>query len=1331
MKRSLRRWLLSLASAALVFQQGAARAEVIANSIAEFSGAQGQNGWNYGYRVFPFDGTENYDPIADFVQFPGGTDAGAWDGVTQVWTGSAWDLETAGAAPWTFLAGEALHPNGSNQAEEHWVIRRWTADELTGTTPLQIVWNTRKENVGGGNGVTGLLYRNGVSIDSAVIPFNSGTGVTRTNYVNAEKGDRFDLVLSPAGTDGTHGDGADGSLNWMRVDNSLPAVPRQPDGRIFIPAGSADTDGDGLADFWEEVYFPGNLAAMNGAGDNDADGLTNKQEHDRGLDPTKTDTDGDGLPDNVETNTGTYVSATDTGTNPNVVDTDGDGRTDGEEVNGALKSNPLLTDTDNDGFSDGSEVSTGHDPSDENNNPNTTPIANSETEFSGVQGQDDWQHGYRVVTGDGAIVDYGVTEFIPFPGGEGLGDWDGVTQVWTGSVWDLNTAGAAPWTELGAMNTHPNGPSPVHWVVRRWTASELTRVTPVAMRYFVRKTNTGGGNGVTAGVFINGKRVDSVTIAANNGVGVTRTAYANLAPNDIVDVILSPRGADNSNSDGADGSAFRLIVDPTIPENPRQPDGALFIPAGAGDTDGDGLPDVWEQQYASNLTTFTQTGDFDNDGLSDAGEYARDSDPTKADTDGDGLSDRVETKTGAFVSATDTGSDPKLADTDGDGLSDSAEVSGNPATNPNKADSDNDGFNDPAELQAGTDPNSAADNPLTFVIANSQGEFSGVQGQNGWFNGYRNFTLDGGGNDYDASAQFIQYEGGSNIPDPWDGFTQMWTGSAWDLNTSASGPWTEQGSLALHPNGVNSPPNEEHWVIRRWVATELTAETPVAIIWQVRKQAAAGGGVTGRLFINGREVDSKTIPGSDTAGEIRRFYANLKQGDIVDLALTPEGPTERNDGSDGSESWFWVDTRLPQEPRQPNGALFIPAGSPDTDADGLPDFWERIFANDLTTLTANGDNDSDTLSNTVEFQRDSSPISADTDGDGLSDAVETRTGTFVSNTNTGSNPRDTDSDDDGLPDGAEVNTHGTDPNDTDTDDDTFSDAAEVASGHNPKDANSNPNTSKIADSLAEFSGVQGENGWFNGYRNATADGGGAYADSKFIQFAGGSDNPDAWDGVAQMWTGNAWDLNTAASGPWTEMAAEAQHPNGVNSAPNQEHWVIRRWVASELTAPAPLALRYHVRKINGGGTGVTAALYINGALADSIAIAGNNTAGVIRTFYADVKPGDKIDLAHTPVGPTGDIGDGADGSALWLQVDSVLPPNPVQPDGTPFVPGGGGTDPVLSVSASGSSLTITWINGGTLYSAPSVAGPWSTTNDSDGSFTTTTAGAMQFFRVQK
>jgi len=59
------------------------------------------------------------------------------------------------------------------------------------------------------------------------------------------------------------------------------------------------------------------------------------------------DTDGDGLLDSVETNTGIYVDANNTGTDPNNPDTDGDGMNDGDEV--AAGHNPLLKLGDADG----------------------------------------------------------------------------------------------------------------------------------------------------------------------------------------------------------------------------------------------------------------------------------------------------------------------------------------------------------------------------------------------------------------------------------------------------------------------------------------------------------------------------------------------------------------------------------------------------------------------------------------------------------------------------------------------------------------------------------------------------------------------------------------------------------------------------------------------------------------------------------------------------------------------------------------------------------------------------------------------------------------------
>ena len=115
--------------------------------------------------------------------------------------------------------------------------------------------------------------------------------------------------------------------------------------------------------------------------------------------------------------------------------------------------------------------------------------------------------------------------------------------------------------------------------------------------------------------------------------------------------------------------------------------------ASSNDTDGDGLADGVE----------TNTGTFVS--ASDTG-----TDPDDPDTDDDGLADGVETNTGTFVSASDTGTDPHVADTDSDGLSDGAETgtgtfvdATNTGTNPHLADTDGDTISDGVET--GLDPN--------------------------------------------------------------------------------------------------------------------------------------------------------------------------------------------------------------------------------------------------------------------------------------------------------------------------------------------------------------------------------------------------------------------------------------------------------------------------------------------------------------------------------------------------------------------------------------------------------------------------------------------------
>ncbi len=75
------------------------------------------------------------------------------------------------------------------------------------------------------------------------------------------------------------------------------------------------------------------------------------------------------------------------------------------------------------------------------------------------------------------------------------------------------------------------------------------------------------------------------------------------------------------------------------------------------------------------------------------------------DSDLDGLSDSVETNTGEYRGATNTGTDPRNPDTDGDGLMDGEEVS-EFRTNPTLADSDGDELTDWEEIHTYlTDPN--------------------------------------------------------------------------------------------------------------------------------------------------------------------------------------------------------------------------------------------------------------------------------------------------------------------------------------------------------------------------------------------------------------------------------------------------------------------------------------------------------------------------------------------------------------------------------------------------------------------------------------------------
>src|SRR5699024_7507015 len=121
-----------------------------------------------------------------------------------------------------------------------------------------------------------------------------------------------------------------------------------------------DSDADLLLDWEEEI-----LQTDPQSSDTDGDGLSDEIEiMYTETDPTKEDTDGNGTKDGDEDFDKDGLSnlkETDIGTNPALVDSDGDNLTDYEEIY-KYKTDPLLIDSDSDGASDKMELDLGYNP---------------------------------------------------------------------------------------------------------------------------------------------------------------------------------------------------------------------------------------------------------------------------------------------------------------------------------------------------------------------------------------------------------------------------------------------------------------------------------------------------------------------------------------------------------------------------------------------------------------------------------------------------------------------------------------------------------------------------------------------------------------------------------------------------------------------------------------------------------------------------------------------------------------------------------------------------------------------------------------------------------
>ncbi|MEM7394822.1 MAG: LamG-like jellyroll fold domain-containing protein, partial [Verrucomicrobiota bacterium] len=184
----------------------------------------------------------------------------------------------------------------------------------------------------------------------------------------------------------------------------------------------------------------------------------------------------------------------------------------------------------------------------------------------------------------------------------------------------------------------------------------------------------------------------------------------------------------------------------------------------------------------------------------------------------------------------------------------------------------------------------------------------------------------------------------------------------------------------------------------------------------------------------------------------------------------------------------------------------------DPDGDGIFTALEEKHGLDPNVPDADSDKDGDGIIASVEiFELGTLANKADTDDDGLSDGVESNTGTFVDEGDTGTDPTDPDTDGDGLLDGIESNSGvfvsaeepGTNPLVADTDGDGSTDGKEATNGFDPTDPNNAPGfpipiaywpfDDQGADTTVDLgpsdieSTVNGDPEWVEGHTGAATD----------------------------------------------------------------------------------------------------------------------------------------------------------------------------------------------------------------------------------------------------
>ena len=645
------------------------------------------------------------------------------------------------------------------------------------------------------------------------------------------------------------------------------------------------------------------------------------------------DTDGDGLPDCLET----FVY----GTSPLRADTDGDGLSDGLEL--AWGSDPLTP-----GGGSGRRFSEGFE------RPSVVP--------GPIGGQNGWTasgDGFGEVVSEGP---HGGCGALSLGGGRGRGTVSRPISVDSDEVW------VEMWMKSGRGESLDSG-----------TACTVAFAVdedghPVA--------TDGEGVAVNEGVVVPGGRWVRVDFRLDYG----RRVWDCYVDGIIAFAGLSMRGTAGSASELA-AVGNRGLLDDIVVSSER-PEGLS--------SDGDLLPDEWEFRHFGTLARDGR-GDADGDGAPDVVEFRAGTDPLLPDTDFDGCADGRELAWGTDpLAACGTRSGFRFFDgferpcvlpggLDGQngwsvaGVADAVVQEGVRRSGEAALAIDCPGKG-PVGGVSRPLPDGADEIWIDFAVANAAG---GARGPADGLEGLCRATFDGDGHPVLTDGDALVTNRAVTAGEDWTRVTLRLdcAGRTWDCYVDGV---LAGRALALRGMGVR--PSDVLLLGRGTTVDDfcVSSERPEGL-------SADGDPLPDEWEIS--RLWTLDLDGfGDSDGDGLTDYGELMSGTDPLRADTDEDGLP-----DGWEVASGTDPLADDAAADPDGdgldnAEELRRGThplrADTDGDGLPDRWEAGFGTDPLVPDADADPDGDGLKNLDEFRAGGDPFKSDTDGDGVDDRTE-------------------------------------------------------------------------------------------------------------------------------------------------------------------------------------------------------------------------------------------------------------------------------------------------------------------------------------------------------